>query len=214
MRNERNSLTRKILLLVQDLPYFSIENLRILDVPPYQLRIALSRLEERGEIIRLRKGIYTSAKYVENTRARGAGTAFLEFIATRIYAPCYLSLDYVLYENNILSEVIFGFTLITRNKTYTIHNHLGRFIYHHIKDELFSDYQAVSKNGYVYYKADRVKALFDFLYLRKNKIFSREMAEELRLNLEVLSQAEINRLKEYIQKEGSKKMKEIFRFLF
>jgi predicted transcriptional regulator of viral defense system len=214
MRNDRDSLTRKILLLVHGLPYFSLENLRIIDVPPYQLRIALSRLEERGEIIRLKKGIYTSTKYVDHVRARGMDTAFLEFIATRIYAPSYLSLDYVLYENNILSEVIFGFTLITRNKTFTIRNHLGRFIYHHIKDDLFSDYQTVSKNGYVYYKADRVKALFDFLYLRKNKIFSREMAEELRLNLDVLTRAEINRLKEYIEREGSKKMKEIFRFLF
>jgi len=32
-------------------------------------------------------------------------TAFIEFIATRIYAPSYLSLDYVLYENNVLTEV-------------------------------------------------------------------------------------------------------------
>jgi len=214
MRNNGDSLTRKILLLVQGLPYFTIENLQIIDVPPYQLRITLSRLEERGEIVRLKKGIYTSAKYVEHIRARGTDATFLEFIATKIYPPSYLSLDYVLYENNILSEVPFGLTLVTRNKTYTVHNQLSRFIYHRIKDELFSDYQAVRKNGYVYYKADKVKALFDFLYLRKNRIFSRGMAEELRLNLEVLSQAEISRLKEYIEREGSKKMKEIFRFLF
>lgn len=214
MRNDNDSLTRKILLLVEHLPYFNIENLQIIDVPPYQLRIALSRLEKRGSIIRLKKGIYTSTKFVESTSGRGMTTAFIEFIATRIYAPSYLSLDYVLYENNVLTEVPFSLTLITKNKTYTVQNNLGRFIYHKIKDGLFCGYQTVRKNGYIYYKADKVKALFDFLYLRKDRIFNREMAEELRLNLEVFSKSEIGRLKEYIEQEGSSKMKEIFGFLF
>jgi len=214
MRNNSDSLTRKILLLVEHLPYFTIENLQIIDVPSYQLRIALSRLEERGGIIRLKKGIYTSLKFVEGTRSQGMDTTFIEFIATKIYAPSYLSLDYVLYENNVLTEVPFSLTLITKNKTYMVHNNLGRFIYHKIKDGLFCGYQTVRKNGYIYYKSDKVKALFDFLYLRKNRILNREMAEELRLNLDVFTKSEIRRLKQYCEQEGSRKMKEIFRFLF
>jgi len=214
MRNDNNSLTRTILLHVEPLPYFTIENLQVIDVPPYQLRIALSRLEDRGSIIRLKKGIYTSKKFVEGIRGRGMESAFIEFIATKIYAPSYLSLDYVLYENNALTEVPVSFTLITKNKTFTIHNHLGRFIYHKIKDELFCGYQTVRRNGYVYYKADKVKALFDFLYLRKNSILNQEMAEELRLNLEVFSKSEIRRLEQYVDQEGSRKMKEILGFLF
>lgn len=214
MRNDSDSLTRKILLQVEHLPYFTIENLQIMDVPPYHLRIVLSRLEEREAIIRLKKGIYTSAKFVESTRGRGMDTVFIEFIATKIYAPSYLSLDYVLYENNVLTEVPVSFTLITKNKTYTVHNKLGRFIYHKIKDELFCGYQIEKKNGYIYYKADKVKALFDFLYLRKNRILNKEMAEELRLNLEIFRKSEIRRLKQYVDQEGSGKMKEILKFLF
>jgi predicted transcriptional regulator of viral defense system len=214
MRNNSDSLARKILSLVEHLPYFRIENLEIMDVPPYHLRIVLSRLEERGGIIRLKKGIYTPAKFVEGTKGRGMYTAFVEFIATKIYAPSYLSLDYVLYENNVLTEVPVSLTLITKNKTYTVPNNLGRFIYHKIKEELFCGYQIEKKNGYIYYKADKVKALFDFLYLRKNRILNREMAEELRLNLEIFSKAEIRKLRQYIEQEGSGKMKEIFRFLF
>jgi len=214
MRNDNNSLTRTILLYVEHLPYFAIENLQVIDAPPYQLRIALSRLEDRGSIIRLKKGIYTSKKFVEDTRGHGMESAFIEFIATKIYAPSYLSLDYVLYENNVLTEVPFSLTLITKNKTYTVHNNLGRFIYHKIKDELFYGYQTVRRNGYIYYKADKVKALFDFLYLRKNSIFTKEIAEELRLNLEVFSKLEISRLEQYFDQEGSGKMKKILRFLF
>lgn len=145
MRNDSDSLTRKILLQVERLPYFTIENLQIIDVPPYHIRIALSRLEERGGIIRLKKGIYTSTKFVEGTRGRGMYTSFIEFIATKIYAPSYLSLDYVLYENNVLTEVPVSFTLITKNKTYTVHNSLGGFIYHKIKEELFCGYRIEKK---------------------------------------------------------------------
>lgn len=214
MRNSSDSLTRTILLHVENLPYFAIENLQVIDVPPYQLRIALSRLKQRGSVIRLKKGVYTSKKFVEGTKGHGMETAFIEFIATKIYAPSYLSLDYVLYENNVLTEVPVSFTLITKNKTYTVHNNLGVFIYHKIKDKLFFGYQIVRKNGYVYYKADKVKALFDFLYLRKNRILNKEMAEELRLNLEVFNKSEMKRLKQYVDQESSWKMKEILGFLF
>ena len=214
MRNRDNSLTGKIIEKIESLPYFTIDNLKIIETPAYQIRIALSRLEKRGIIIRLKKGFYTSKKFIEKTKINGMYTSFMEFIATRIYAPSYLSLEYVLYENNILTEIPVSFTLVTRNKTLTISNKLARFIYHKIKDGLFCGYRVEKRNGYLYYKADKVKALFDFLYLRKTMILNQEMAEELRLNLEVLKRSDIKRLKEYAGQEGSRKMKEIFHFLF
>ena len=214
MRNRDNSLTGKIIEEIESLPYFTIDNLKLIEVPPYQIRIALSRLEKRGIIIRLKKGFYTSKKFIEKTKTNGMYTSFMEFIATRTYAPSYLSLDYVLYENNILTEIPVSFTLVTRNKTFTISNKLARFIYHKIKDGLFCGYRVEKRNGYLYYKADKVKALFDFLYLRKNMILNQEIAEELRLNLEVFKRSEIKRFKEYVDQEGSRKMKEIFHFLF
>jgi predicted transcriptional regulator of viral defense system len=214
MRNRKEPLTKEIMGKVERLPYFTIDNLKIIGAPLYQLRIVLSRLEKRGVIIRLKKGFYTSKKYIEKTKMNGMYTSFMEFIATRIYAPSYLSLDYVLYENNLLTEVPVSFTLVTRNKTFSISNGLGRFIYRKIKDGLFCGYRVEKRNGYIYYKADKVKALFDFLYLRKKMILNREMAEELRLNLEVFKRSDIKRLKEYVDQEASRKMKEIFHFLF
>ena len=207
-------MTKEIIGKVETLPYFTIDHLKVLGAPLYQMRIALSRLEKRGVIIRLKKGVYASRKFVENTKVNGIFTPFMEYIAIRLYGPSYLSLDYVLYENNLLTEVPVSFTMVTRNKTSTISNELGRFIYRKIKDDLFCGYRAEKRNGYVYYKADKVKALFDFLYLRKKMILSREMAEELRLNLEVLDRVDVKRLREYVVHEGSRKMEEIFKFLF
>ena len=214
MRNRKESLTKEIMRKVERLPYFTIDNLKIIGAPLYQIRIALSRLEKRGIIIRLKKGFYASKKFIENTKMNGMYTPFMEFIATRLYSPSYLSLDYVLYENNLLTELPVSFTLVTRNKTFSISNGLGRFIYRKIKDGLFCGYRVEKRNGYIYYKADKVKALFDFLYLRKKMILNREMAEELRLNLEVFKRSDIKRLKEYVDQEASRKMKEIFHFLF
>lgn len=214
MRNENYSLTARIIHNTETLPYFTIDNLMIIGVPSYQMRIALSRLEKREFIIRLKRGFYASRKFIENCQKHSIYTTFIEFIATKIYAPSYLSLDYILYENNILTEVPVSFTLVTRNKTLTISNKLGRFIYHKIKNELFDNYRIESKDGFIYHKADKVKALFDFLYLRKNMILNKVMAEELRLNLQNFKRSDITRLQAYVKQEGSQKMIEIFRFLF
>jgi predicted transcriptional regulator of viral defense system len=214
MGNEKYSLTKEITRKVEKLPYFTVENLKIIGAPPYQIRIALSRMEKRGVIIRLKKGFYTSRKFIENAKMNGMSTPFMEYMASKLYMPSYLSLDYVLYENNLLTEVPVGFTLITRKKTFSISNGLGRFIYRKIKDELYYGYGAVKSSGYIYFKADKAKALFDFLYLRKNTIRNRDMAEELRLNLEALDKFGIKRLKGYVGREGSTRMGEIFNFLF
>ena len=214
MRNEKESLAKEIMGKVENLPYFTIDYLKTISAPIYQIRISLSRLEKRGLIIRLKKGFYASRKFIDNTKMNGMFTPFTEFIAIKLYSPSYLSLDYVLYENNLLTEVPVSFTLITRNKTFSISNGLGRFIYRKIRDGLFYGYRVEKRNGYIYFKADKAKALFDFLYLRKKMIRNREIAEELRLNLEVLDKSDLKRLEEYVDREGSRKMKEIVTFLF
>ena len=128
MRNEKMTLSETILSCAEGLPYFTFDNLKVFDVPLYHLRIVLSRLESKGKIIRLKKGFYTSTKFIEKAKANGTFTSLVEFIATRLYSPSYLSLEYILYENNLLTEVPVNFTLITRNKTYTAINNIGIFI--------------------------------------------------------------------------------------
>ena len=212
MRN--NSLVKKILFYVEKLPYFGVENLKILEIPSYYLRIALSRLKTRGEIVRLKKGFYSSKKFIEKTKREGKFSYFLEFLATKIYSPSYLSLGYVLYENNILTEIPQNFTLVTKNKTSTFSNKLGIFIYHKIKDALFFGFEIAENRDFLVYKAGKVKALFDFLYLRKGIILNKDMAKELRLNLENFSRQDKKKIIKYIDLEGSKRMKEVYSFLF
>jgi len=213
MRNKYiDPFSVKIISLVKELPYFKIENLKMLDTRENYLRIALSRLSKRKEIIRLKKGNYTAKNFVEKIKKENSFSSFLEFLATKIYSPSYLSLDYVLYENNILTEIPKNFTLITKNKTATFSNNLGIFIYHKIKDELFLGFDTQKIDNFLIYKSSPAKALFDFLYLRKKIVLNKEMLKELRLNLENFK--EKAEFKKYVDLEGSRKMKEIFSLLF
>lgn len=215
MRNDYfKSLAEKILFWSSKIPYFEIENLKIFETNPIYLKIALSRLVKKGEIIRLKKGIYVSKSFIEKTKMADNFSIFLEFLASKIYWPSYLSLDYILYENNILTELPKNFTLITKNKTAVFSNKLGIFIYHKIKDKLFLGFEIKKVNEFLVYKATKAKALFDFLYLRKKMILNKEMVKELRLNLENFSLKEKKEFKKYVDLEGSKKMKMIYSLLF
>lgn len=153
-------------------------------------------------------------KMVERMEKENKFSSFLEFLAVKIYSPAYLSLEYVLYENNILTEMPKNFTLITKNKTATFLNRFGVFIYHKLKDKLFLGFTIERANNLLIYKATKAKALFDFLYLRKREILNKEMARELRLNLGEFRPKEKKELKSYVDLEGSKKMREIYSFLF
>lgn len=212
MRNKKKS--EKIVNLVEKLPIIRIDNLGISDIKKDYLRVILSRKTKRGEFIRLKKGIYTSKKFIETSRNRGEYSDFIEFLASEIYAPSYLSLDYILYKNNILTEIPKNFTLVTKNKTANFSNDFGNFFYHKIKDNLFLGFDTVKKGNFLIYKAVKIKALFDFLYLRKNFLGGKTAVDELRLNLEDISEKEKKELFNYVKMEGSIAMKNIYSNLF
>ncbi|MBU2578645.1 hypothetical protein KKA09_00810 [Patescibacteria group bacterium] len=204
MRNEKKS--KKIIDLVEKLPIVRVENLGISGIKKGYLRVILSR--------KSKKGVYTSKKFVENSKSKGEYSDFLEFLASEIYAPSYLSLDYILYKNNILTEIPEIFTLMTKNKTAVFSNKFGNFFYHKIKDSLFLGFDVAKKNNFLIYRATKIKALFDFLYLRKNLLGNKTAIKELRLNLEDTREKEKKELLNYIKIEGSIAMKNIYLNLF
>lgn len=213
MRNEEN-LSSKLMSLVDKLPCFTIGNVLVSGIRENYLRIFLSRKAKNGHLVRLKKGLYISGKFIEKEKNKEKYSELLEFLTNRIYSPSYLSLDYVLYEHNLLTEVPMNFTLLTRNKTKTFSNSLGNFIYHHIKNELFLGFNVIKNNNFVICKATKMKALFDFLYLRKNLLKNRISIEELRLNLDNISKKEKLELRKYTEMEGSKAMERINSELF
>lgn len=215
MRNKRTPKIRYIYELVKRLPYFSFDDLAGVETNRTYLKILFSRYEKAGRVVRLKKGLYVAKDYLDNLEKKGRLSAYLEMISNTLYEPCYLSLDYILYKHNMLTEVPVNFTLVSSRKTKTLANVLGRFYYHKIKKELFCGFSAVRKDGdFMILEATKAKALFDFLYFKKDFFSGKESVEELRLNLENFTGRDKAELAAYAKIEKSKKIKKIINLLF
>ncbi|MBA3047542.1 hypothetical protein KKC83_03420 [Patescibacteria group bacterium] len=214
-KEEKKSISKADLIrrAIKELPFFEIENLLAIDENKNNLRILLSRMKRKGEILAIKRGMHVHFDYLTKVKIARNKKDYDEFIACLAYQPSYLSLEYVLAENGILSESVFNFTSATTAKTYKLANEFGNFHYYHLKDELFIGYGIIKKHGYLIYKAGAAKALFDFLYLRKNILLNRDTVKELRLNLGGFSKKDKSELKKYIKIEGSKRMLKIFNYL-
>jgi len=191
-------------------PYFEVDNLKVFGLGPGYLRIFLSRLETSGAVIRLKRGVYVSKAYCDKVKAERKWPVYLEFLACKIYSPAYLSLDYVLYANNILAEAPVNFTLVTGNKTAFYKNALGAFSYHKVKAPLFCGYTVRKEGGLFVYRASKGKALFDFLYLRRDLLREKKAFSELRLGLENLGGKDLAEFKKYTLLSKCKRMRELY----
>jgi len=212
MKNNENR-SKKIISLTEKLPLFTFDDLAGIEKDRSYLGIILHRHEEAGKFLRLKRGVYTASNYIEKMKNRGQIEMFMDFLANFLYKPSYLSLETVLYRHNILTDVPFHLTSITKNKTIVFKNKLGHFFYYKIKPSLFCGFELSEEFGFSIMRATKAKALFDFLYLRKNILPVKEAVKELRLNVENLNRADIKELKKYAAMDGSKKMAEIINHL-
>lgn len=199
--------------LVRTLPYFTFDDLVGVEKNRDYLKILFSRYAKAGKLIRLKKGVYVTKEYLDSIRSKNAYPAYLEFLAAIIYSTSYLSLEYILSKHSLLTEEVVNFTAITKHKTARFTNQLGTYLYHKIKDRLFAGFRPTTISSLIIFKATKAKALFDYIYLRKNILVNSESIKELRLNLENLNKKEWNELKEYVNLEDSPKMKQIYTWL-
>jgi predicted transcriptional regulator of viral defense system len=205
-----NSKASTILNSLKALPYFRLEDLTGLCSDKSYLKIICSRYAQKGKLIRLKKNLYTSQDFLTETQRRNTLSSYTEFLANLLYPPSYLSLEYILYQYQILTDVPQHFTSVTPRKTNHFTNALGTFYYHTLQNKLFYGYTIELKNNYQIATATKSKALFDYLYLRKNILTSPRALKELRLNLNQIASKDRRELKRFIEHEGSQKMKSIF----
>lgn len=213
MRNKQKSKIEKIMSLAAELPYFSFSDLSPLTTDKIYLKILFSRYRSNNKVVRLKRGMYAAKKYLDEIEKSNKITVYSELLAYALYQPSYLSLDYILYQNNILTEMPQNFTSVTLNKTAVFSNPLGNFFYHNIKPKLFQGFTIEKDGDFMIWKATAAKALFDFLYFRKNLLPNQKTVKELRLNWENFSSQNIKELRKYINIEGSHKMKKIWKIL-
>lgn len=209
MRNSNISKIETIVRYAKKLPYFNFDDLIGVEDDRNYLKVLFSRYESAGKLIRLKRGVYTTSEYVENIKKISAFSSFVEFIGNILYEPSYLSLEYVLYQHNILTEIPQNFTFMSTKKTAAFSNKYGNFFYHKIVKKLFCGYEIKKENNFIIKKATKAKALFDYLYLRQSQIISSPSFSELRLNLDGFAKKDKDEFKKFLIIGGSRKMREV-----
>jgi predicted transcriptional regulator of viral defense system len=77
MRNNDSSKIRKIISLVEKLPYFSFADLIPIETNKTYLKILFSRYEKKERLVRLKKGFYTTKEYVDQSQKSNIFSSYL-----------------------------------------------------------------------------------------------------------------------------------------
>lgn len=199
-------MNETILKRVEPLPFFSKAALATIeDIQPKALYQNLQRWVKSGLIIRLKNGLYVTRTHADRSLH---DPSYLELVANKLAMPSYLSLEYVLQKNGLLTEATFPITSVTLKTTRRYKNSLGAFHFHHLKKRLYFGFEQRRYGGNLIYEATPAKALFDFLYLRLAGLDPKDIStlEEMRINWSELDRTSIKELRETILKSGVRKM--------
>ena len=207
---------QNILKVLSSLPYFTLESYKQLagieNGRTQTARVQLTRWHEAGLVLRLKRGVYMTHTFYE----RHASEADFPAAISAILLPqSYLSTLFVLQQSGILTEATFPITAITLKNTRTIINDIGTFTYQHVDDRFYHGFSAHEYYGITFFRASLAKALFDYLYLRPLTSLERRssynLAEELRLNLELITREARLTFEDLVKQSDSPKMNDILR---
>lgn len=161
-------------------------------------RNALTRWQKKGYLQKIKRGYYR----LTNRPIKGDADQF--FIANRIYAPSYISLQSALRWYDLIPEGVFLITSVSTLKTIDFSSPVGNFSYRHIKPDLFWGYRLQEYGAFRIKIAEPSKALLDFLYLHPH-VNSEDHFFELRLNsLELKKQLNLTKFNRYLDHFASK----------
>jgi len=196
------------------IPYFTIEAFKqssSMD-SPHAVRVLLHRWAQAGHILMLKRGVYMTRRFYEQHQA---DEAFPLAVSSILLSQSYVSLDFILQQHNLLTEITYPVTCITTKNTRIIENPVGTFWYRNIREDLYTGYSISEYYGIRYARASLAKALFDYLYLRPIPVAFRaikfDLAEELRLNLDELDQPTWDEFASYVENSASRKMSDVLK---
>lgn len=146
----------KLLQTFQNRPTFSI-----LDIEKHFTHFDRENLlhwQEKGYIQRIRNGWYRVKQDLQSILD-------LYFIANKIYAPSYISLESAFAHYGWIPEGVFSIRSLSTKKTMDFQTPLGLFQYQKIKASLFFGYRLLqTPSGFGVKLAEPEKAALDYLY--------------------------------------------------
>lgn len=137
-------------------------------------RNRITTLLEKGDIIRVKKGLYLLGPSKRQT------PYVPEILANMIYGPSYVSLEYALSRYGLIPEGVHTVTSVTSERNRSFKTPVGLFTYTYLRQEYYPHgitWNAVA-DGRGYLIATPEKALVDRVY-REKGITSRSAMKEL-----------------------------------
>jgi len=196
--------------LLEKLNYFTNQDISKF-VKPKNVNTYANRYINSEKIIRLKRWIYVSKERLNFIEKNNYIDPYISYISTNILiSPSYLSTEYVLYKNWIITENVYTITAITTKKTNEIKNKFWKFVYRNIDNKLFWWYKTIKKSDFIYFEAYPEKALLDWLRLKRDLVLSISYFQELRLNLENI---DFSILENFVKKFDKTKITNSFNLL-
>lgn len=140
-----------------------------------------------------------------------------EYLASKIYQPSYISLEYILKKHNLITNSFGTITSITRKTTRSFNNFSGIYHYANIKASLYVGFKKRTFHGDSYNMATKAKAMFDYLYLNPNlhrrntKKLRRQLMEESGIQWQNFSEEDFKEFDRYVWESNSHKMMAVLR---
>jgi len=150
---------KELLKLIGEEPIFKSSLLMTGNISTSSVQLQLSRWVSEGKILQIKRGLYAVAKPYRNKEPH----PFL--IANMIKKASYISLQSALEYYDIIPEYVPKITSVTTGRPEEVNIKLGKFIFKHLKKELFWGYkeQEIVKSTSIFI-ATPEKALLDLLY--------------------------------------------------
>jgi len=197
---------------MENLPYISKTALNnYLNRNANTLRNLISYWKKNGRLIQVKRGFYVFGEFLK----KGENARFYpRFLATKMIEPSYLSMEIVLQDYQMITDVVYNYSIITVKKTTSIKNQFGEFNYQSIKKELFDGFIEQKYGDMKWFVATRAKALFDYIYFNQNKFqeISKQELDNLRLNLKEMNENDWREYTKYLKK-APKKMTKIYKLM-
>lgn len=116
-----------------------------------------------GEIIHIRRGLYCLARKYQKQGMN------LQALAQHVYGPSYVSLESALSWHGWIPEAVHGVTNVSSKKSKEFVTPFGLFSYARVPQAVFycDVHRLVDESGQVFLMASPLKALADYVYLRK-----------------------------------------------
>jgi len=150
----------------------------------------LGRWVKKNLFIRLRRNLY---ELIEPGLESNIPDVY---VANKLYAPSYISLETALSIYSLIPDIAFHVTSITTLPTREFKNKYGSFFYRSCQKKAFTGCRLMQYEGFKVLIADQEKALVDFIYfsLRQRKPLD---FEEERFERDLISKLSWDRVLEY-----------------